>query len=112
MHNKNHQNGREQKTVNHFKNECFKNGSTDLLNEIVGGDFTDHTLPEGYPEDVGGPVKFIKIPHQGFDGIKVDFQAQVAENDLVPTPKTLVGPHIPARSWVVPLPGEGDDGHF
>jgi predicted ester cyclase len=76
-----------------FNKEFIELGNTEVLQEIVAPSFINHTIPQGFPNDVSGLIQFIGVLRTGFPDLHVNILQQVAENDLVTTLKTLEGTH-------------------
>ena len=77
-----------------FNKEFLEKGNVDVLKEIIAENFTNHTAPANFPNDVSGLIQFVKVLHQGFPDMTIDIQEQIGEGDLVATRKTIRATHL------------------
>ena len=76
-----------------FNKEFLEKGNTEVLEEIVEDNFTNHTAAGNVPNDVKGLIQFVEMIHKGFSDIHIDIYEQLAENDLVATRKIIRAKH-------------------
>ncbi|MEO8414904.1 MAG: ester cyclase [Ginsengibacter sp.] len=81
------------KVVIRFNKEFLERGNTEVLEQIVADDFTNHTAAGNFLNDVNGLIQFVEMLHKGFSDIRIDICEQVAESDLVATRKIIYARH-------------------
>ena len=86
-------NEENKKTVLRFNKEFLQGGNSNIPNEIVAIDFTNHTAPAGTPQDMAGLIQFVAMLHKGFSDIRIDIHERLAEGDLVATRKVIHAKH-------------------
>ena len=79
--------------VRRFIEEYQTNGREDIAEELLAGDFIDHSALPGFPPDREGVKQLFKMLRGAFDGFRAEIFEQVAENDKVVTRKTFYGNH-------------------
>ncbi|MBS1532670.1 MAG: ester cyclase [Bacteroidetes bacterium] len=85
-----------------FNREALEQGKIDVVNEIIGEDFVNHTMP-GSPKGPQGIIDFItNVLHKGLKNIVVDIHDQVVEGDKVVTRKTIRGVHTDVFMGIKP----------
>ena len=80
--------------VTRFNKEFLEQGNTEVLQEIVAENFTNHTAPPNFPRDVNGLIQFARILHAGFSDLRVEIHEQIGEHDLVASRKTIHATHL------------------
>ena len=81
------------KIVLRFNKEFLEKGNIEILKEIVADDFVNQTAVSPVPNNVDGLIQFITMMHKGFSNFNIVIHAQVGENDLVATRKTIHATH-------------------
>ena len=81
------------KIVLRFNKEFLEKGNIEILKEIVADDFINQTALSPVPNNVDGLIQFITMMHKGFSNFNIVIHAQVGENDLVATRKTIHATH-------------------
>ncbi len=76
-----------------FNKEFLEQGKAEVLEELVAGDFINHTAPGTVPNNAEGLKQFVLMLHKGFSGFHIEIHEQVGENDLVATRKTIHAIH-------------------
>lgn len=76
-----------------FNNEVLGQGSIEALKELVAEDFINQTAAGGVSKDITGLIEFIQWLHTGFSALRIEIHAQVCENDIVATRKTIHAVH-------------------
>lgn len=77
-----------------FNKEFLEGGNIEVLREIVGDTFTNHTAPGNFPKDVSGLIQFVTMLHKGFPDLSITIHEQIGEGDLVATRKTINATHL------------------
>ncbi|MCF0058536.1 ester cyclase [Dyadobacter sp. CY356] len=86
-----------------FNKEVIEEGNLETFNELMDKDFINHSAREGADNGSGGMIHtFNNILRPAFPDLKVIIHAQVAENDMVTTRKTITGTHTGTLFGITP----------
>ena len=78
-----------------FNKEVIEGVNSESFKELVAEDCLNHAAPPGTPAGIDGMRHFLfSVLHPAFPDKKVTIHAQVAENDLVSSRKSIHGTHL------------------
>jgi steroid delta-isomerase-like uncharacterized protein len=79
--------------VRRLVDEAQVKGDLDVLDELLAGDFVDHTPLEGLPGTREGVRMLFAALREAFPDLRVEISEQIAEGDKVATRKTFSATH-------------------
>ena len=68
---------------NRYIEECFNQGKTELLDELLAPDYVYHNAPPGTPPGAEGVRRVIQMFHAAFPDLRITIEDQAAEGDVV-----------------------------
>ena len=69
--------------LDRINEEAFNQGRTDVIDELVAGDFVEHNPMPGVSPDREGFKQLIETLHRAFPDMHVEVQDQIADGDKV-----------------------------
>jgi len=79
-----------------FNKEFFELGNTGITENLLAGNFVNHTAPPNAPTDASVMIQFITGFHKSFSDVSVHIHEVLAEEDKVSLRKTIVATHTGA----------------
>ena len=92
------------KANEHFYDEVFRRHNVDAIDELLAGDFVEHTPAPGQATDRQGAKDFIGQVLQAFPDLEVEIENEIAEGDTVSAVVRMTGTR---RADFVGIPATG-----
>lgn len=74
-----------------FLDQVFNNGRTEVIDELVAGDYVDHSASPGQAPGPGGARQMYDVYRTAFPDLKVEVHHMLAEDDVVAVRATFGG---------------------